>query len=349
MWKARRWLFPVLITLIVVAAAAAWLHRKWQEQPPVSALGWPIADASGPASPLPAARVTVTWLGITTLLFDDGETQILVDGTFSRPSLADVLLQRRVWSDAATINRVLAEFRLNRLAAIVPVHSHFDHAMDAGLVANRTSAMVLGSESTANIARGAGVPVSQYQILADGESRQFGAFTITLLASRHAPLGPGDEEWFEGVIEEPLRQPARIMDWRTGLAWSVFVAHPQGTTLVQGSAGFIERALPVDSADVVMLGVAGLSGLGPDYTARYWAETVQRTGASRVYPVHYEDFTRPFGEVALFPTLVDDTLTAASWIDELAAESEIPVIVRRLPFGEPVALYADGPGGEAAP
>ena len=349
MWKATRWLVPVLIVLIVVAAAAAWLHAQWQERPPASALPWPIADASTPSPAQPSAQVTVTWLGITTLLFDDGETQILVDGTFSRPSLTDILLQRRIWSDAATINRVLAEFRLNRLAAIVPVHSHFDHAMDAGLVANRTSAMVLGSESTANIARGAGVPVSQYQILADGESRQFGAFTITLIVSRHAPLGPGDEGWFEGVIEEPLRQPARVMDWRTGLAWSVLVAHPQGTALVQGSAGFVENALPADSADVVMLGIAGLSGLGRDYTAQYWAETVLRTGASRVYPLHYDDFTRPFGEVALFPTIVDDVLTTASWIDELAADSEAPAVVQRLPFGEPVTLYAEAAGGAPAP
>lgn len=347
MSKASRWLVPLLCILVVAAIAAGWLHHKWQERPPLSALAWPVAESSGQPPGGPAATVTVTWLGITTLLFDDGETQVLVDGTFSRPSLAEILLQRPIWSDAATINRALAEFRLNRLAAIVPAHSHFDHAMDAGLVANRTSAMVLGSESTANIARGAGVPVSQHQILADGESRQFGAFTITLLASRHAPVGPGDGGWFDGVIEEPLRQPARVKDWRTGTAWSVFVAHPAGTALVQGSAGFVEEALPADSADVVMLGIGGLSGLGRDYLQRYWEETVLRTGASSVYPVHYEDFTRPFGEVALFPPIVDDVVTTASWIDELAVEGDHPVTVRRLPFGEPVVLYADGSGGVA--
>lgn len=344
MSKARRSLIPVLCTLLAVAVAAGWLHRKWQERPPVSALAWPVEDTSEPQSPPPTATVTATWLGITTLLFDDGETQILVDGTFSRPSLADILLQRPIWSDAATINRALAEFHINRVAAIVPSHSHFDHAMDAGLVANRTSAMVVGSESTANIARGAGVPVSQYQILADGESRQFGAFTITLVASRHAPIGPGDEGWFEGVVEEPLRQPARVMEWRTGVAWSVFVAHPAGTALVQSSAGFIEGALPAGSADVVMLGVAGLSDLGRDYAQAYWEETVQRTGATRVYPVHYDDFTRPFGDIALFPAIVDDVVTTASWIRELAADSEKPVSVRRLPFGAPVVLYAGGNG-----
>jgi L-ascorbate metabolism protein UlaG (beta-lactamase superfamily) len=137
------------------------------------------------------------------------------------------------------------------------------------------------------------------------------------------------------------------MEWRAGGTWSVFVSHPAGTALVQGSAGFVEGALPVDSADVVMLGVGGLAGRGRDYVEQYWAETVRRTGASRVYPVHYEDFTRPFGEVALFPTVVDDAVTTAEWIGELAADGENPVTVRRLPFGEPVDLYGDGSGGAA--
>lgn len=350
MSQAIRWLAFLLAALIVVVAAgAAWLHGKWEERPPVSALGWPVADAGAQPPGRRGPQVTVTWLGISSLLFDDGETQILVDGTFSRPTAADILLQRRIWSDVATINRALAEFRLNRLAAIVPVHSHFDHAMDAGLVANRSSAVVLGSESTANIARGAGVPVSQYQILADGESRQFGAFTITLVASRHAPVGPGGSVLFDGIIEEPLRQPARVRDWRSGTAWSVLVGHPAGQTLIQGSAGFVEGALPADSADVVMLGIAGISGLGPDYLRQYWQETVLRVGASRVFPVHYDDFTRPFGEVALFPTVFEDVVTTASRLDALAAEGERPVAIRRLPFGEPVVLYPAGTEGAAPP
>lgn len=348
MSTASRWLISVIVIVAaLLAAASAWLHWQWRDRQPVSALPWPEADAGGPLPGQPVAGVTVTWFGITSLLFDDGETQVLIDGTFSRPSVADVLLQRRIWSDVATINHALAEFRLNRLAAIVPVHSHYDHAMDAGVIANRTSAVVLGSESTANIARGAGVPVNQYQILADGESRQFGAFTITLLESRHAPIGPGEDGPFEGVIEEPLRQPARVKDWRSGVTWSVLVGHPTGTTLVQGSAGFLESALPEQSADVVMLGIAGVADLGREYLHAYWDETVLRTGASTIYPVHYDDFTRPFGEIALFPTFVDDVVTTASWLDELAADSDPPVAIRRLPFGEPVTLYAEALPGAA--
>ena len=61
--------------------------------------------------------VTVTWLGVTTLLFDDGDTQLLIDGFFSRPSLTDILLDRPVDNDAAIINYALDEFRMRRLAA----------------------------------------------------------------------------------------------------------------------------------------------------------------------------------------------------------------------------------------
>lgn len=349
MSKASRWISILLLAIVAASTGGAgWLAWLWQERGTVADLDWPEATTIGQqrdrdtgvtVNPVAGEQVTVTWLGITSLLFDDGETQILVDGTFSRASLFDILTQRPIFSDVSTINFVLAEYRLNRLAAIIPVHSHFDHAMDAGHVANRTSAVVLGSESTANIARGSNVPVNQYQILANRESRQFGSFTITLIETGHAPVGPGNEALFSGDIEEPLRQPARIADWRSGVAWSVLIDHVAGSALVQGSAGFVENALPEDAADVVFLGIGGLSSLGRDYVENYWSQTVLRTGANRVYPVHYDDFTRPFGEIAIFPKVVDDVVKTAGWINELSADRDFPVIVELLPFGRPVAIF----------
>lgn len=330
-WPREASLASLALLLLVALAAVL----EWRDRPSVSALGWPVESAARE----PAGKVTVTWLGITTLLFDDGETQVLTDGTFTRLGLLDIVSRRRVWSDAARINEAIATFRLNRLAAIVPLHAHFDHVMDAGKVANRTSAIVLGSESAANVARGADVPVSQYQILADGESRRFGDFTITLIESAHAPIGPGDEPWFPGTIEEPLQQPARVSDWKAGVSWSVLIAHPQGTALVQGSGGFLEGKLEGRTADVAFLSIAGLARQGEDYVARYWSETVGRTGARQVYPIHFDDFTRPFGELELLPELIDDVTVTARWIDALAAAGRPPVTVERLPLGRPVVLY----------
>lgn len=321
--------------LAITATGGAILASLWGNRGNIEEFDWQHGALPGPEG----GAVTVIWLGLSTLLFDDGETQILIDGAFSRVDLMDIALLRKVSSDAGTINYAIAEYHMDRLAAIVPLHSHFDHAMDIGMVANRTSAIIIGSESTANIARGANVPVDQYQILADGESRQFGNFTIYLLASRHSPVGFGDNPWFPGTIDDPLSQPARVSQWRSGTVYSVYVTHPRGTTLVQGSGGFVPGNLQPHPADVVMLSVAGLKRLGRDYFEEYWDETVTAVGAGRVFPIHYDDFTLPFGDVRPFPTVVDDIMETGTWINDLATKSESPISVQLLPFGRPSELY----------
>jgi L-ascorbate metabolism protein UlaG (beta-lactamase superfamily) len=325
-----------VVLLIVATAAVLVFLRLWQDRPSAGLIGWPEAEVVSE----PTDMVTVTWLGTTTLLFDDRETQILIDGSFTRVSPLKIALFLPFSSDVATINYALTEFGINRLAAIVPVHSHFDHAMDVGHVANRTTAVILGSESTANIARGADVPVDQYQILAEGETRQFGDFTIRLLASRHAPIKPGGEgPWFPGTIDTELRQPASVNAWKEGVVWSVFIGHPRGTTLIQGSGGYIKGKLQAESADVVMLGIAALAGLGKGYVTQLWHETVRATGATRVMAVHYDDFTAPFGEVRLFPHIADNILVTAGWINEVNDRSDSEIRIELPPFGKQIPLY----------
>jgi L-ascorbate metabolism protein UlaG (beta-lactamase superfamily) len=336
MKAALRWTRNiVLVLLALLVLAAIIVGRLWQDRAAVSDIGWPTAAPSRDTTD----GVTVTWLGISTLLFDDGDTQILIDGTFTRIRPIDLAPLRRISSDVATINYALSKYRIDRLAAIVPAHSHFDHAMDVGYIANRTSAVILGSQSTANIAKGAEVPVDQYQTLASGETRQFGNFTITLLASRHAPIGTDDEAWFPGTIDTPLRQPAHLSEWREGVTWSILLSHPRGTTLIKGSAGFIEDELLGVSADVAILGIAGLAKLGKDYVDAYWNETVTATGVKRLIAVHFDDFTAPFGEVILFPNLADDVIRTAGWIDDLIADEKENVTIELPPFGEPIELY----------
>ena len=322
-----------LLACVVLVIYILW--RQWQIRGSIEKLGWPTAMVATEAG----EAVTATWLGITTVLFDDGETQILIDGAFTRIDPLQLALLKPVKSDIATINFALSTFGIDRLAAIIPVHSHFDHAMDAGHVANRTSAVILGSESTANIARGERVPVDQYQILADGETRQFGNFTVKLIASVHAPIGFGGDEFFPGVIDQPLLQPARISAWKTGVAWSIVVGHPRGTTLVQGSAGFIDGQLDGENVDVAMLGIAGLTGLGVDYTKTFWDETVAATSASRVIAIHHDDYTDPFGEVRLSPNMFDNIVKTAGWLDEIVADGETGVTIELPPFGQPMVLY----------
>lgn len=318
--------------IVVIIPASVWL---WHDRPPIEALRLQSAEITKTG----AEGVKVTWLGVTTLLFDDDETQILIDGFFSRPDVFDVVFRRRVVSDTATINYALDEFRVRRLAAIIPLHSHYNHAMDVGAIANRSSAAVVGTESTANIARGAGVPDEQIMLVTNGDTLDFGKFAVTFITSRHVPNGFGDRHLAAGFMSEPLNQPAEVTEWREGGSWSVLISHPLGTTLVQGSAGFIEDALAETQADVVMMSIAGLTSQGRKYTRDYWDQIVAPTGATRVFILHYDDFMQPFGQTRLFPASIDNVVVSVQWLNSLARASEKSIEILRPNFGEAAVLY----------
>lgn len=331
---AKRTAIVVVGLLALLAALATW---AWHERADIAETGLHPQVVDDP----PHSAVTATWLGVTTLLFDDGETQILVDGFVSRPTLFESLTGRPVTCDAPMINYVMNEYGMNRLAAIVPAHSHYDHAMDVGAIANRSSASILGSESTANIARGYGVPEDQIVVAETGVPYSFGDFTVTLIPSLHAPIGLRGEVPLAGTVDEPLELPAPVSAWREGGSFSIVISHPQGTTLVQGSAGYREGALDDVQADVVMLGVGLLESLGRDYTERYWQALVTSTGATRVFPVHFEDQTRPFGEIVLPPKLIDNFARTARWLQSMRDTWDRDTQLFLPTFGQPMVLYPE--------
>lgn len=330
--RARRVGMIVVAVALVGSAALWWL---WRVRPSLDEIAWPPYPAADGA----ADTVTATWLGVTTLLFDDGDTQILIDGFLSRPTLADIVFDRPVDSDAAQIDYVLEAYDMRRLAAIVPVHSHFDHAMDIGAIANRTSASILGSETTANIARGAGVPEDQIVVAENHGQYTFGRFTVTMIESAHAPFLWGGKVPFAGTIGQPLKTPAPVSAWRAGKSYSIVVAHPLGTTVVQGSAGFVAGALDGVHADVVMLGVGMLESMGRKYAAHYWQQVVTTTGAEEVIPIHFDDYTRPFGEIVPFPRALNDFEKVAGWLEDFRNTWDRGTRLHLPRFGEATVLY----------
>lgn len=315
-----------LLALAMVVAAA-----------PTGTVGQETAVRTLPGVPVLAPpdetpAVSVTWYGVTTLLFDDGETQILVDGFVSRPRFED--LDSLAEPDTPRIEAMVESGAFSRIAMITPVHSHFDHAMDVGAVAMATGATVVGSESTANIARGAGVDEARIVVVDERHRQQFGNFAVEIIRSAHAPLVNGGPP-IPGTIDAPLTPPARIGDWKEGGSFSIVVAHPAGTALIQGSAGYVEGRLADTAADVVYLGIGGLGSLGKDHAAAYFHEIVGPSGARCVVPVHWDDFTLPFGEIAWRGSIYD-----VEWLREFAAGQVPASDLATLPFGEAVDAFA---------
>jgi L-ascorbate metabolism protein UlaG (beta-lactamase superfamily) len=232
--------------------------------------------------------VSVTFAGVSTLLLDDGSSAVLTDGFFSRPSLLQVGL-RKVAPDESRIEDVLSRLAPSRVDVVAPVHGHFDHAMDSAVVAGRTGAVLLGSESAANVGRGAGLPEERLHAVVPGEPRRYGRWTLTFVESEHCP-----PDRFPGAIDEPVRPPVRASAYRCGEAWSILVAHDSGRrALVQGSAGFVPGSLEGHRAEVAYLGVGQLGVLDEQYLRDYWTHTVRAVGARRVVLTHWDDFFRP--------------------------------------------------------
>lgn len=107
----------------------------------------------------PDDPLAVTWAGVTTLLVDDGATMLLTDGYFSRPGLARVALGT-VAPAPARIDGALARLGAHRLAAVIPVHTHLDHALDSAVVAARTGARLVGAHRPPSSAPAPGYPPS---------------------------------------------------------------------------------------------------------------------------------------------------------------------------------------------
>jgi L-ascorbate metabolism protein UlaG (beta-lactamase superfamily) len=244
---------------------------------------------------VPEGAVTVRFSGTSTLLFSDGDTRWMIDGWFSRPGPLRLAVGR-ISPDLAAIEGGLAANGVRNLAAVLPVHSHYDHAMDAPEVARRTGARLLGSETTAYIGRGWGLPEGQIEVLVDRRPVRVGRFVITPIESRHFEFpDPAIRERALGNprLTEPLVPPVAAFDYPVGKAYVLHVSHPAGSWLIVGSAGFVAGALEEFRADTVFLGVGGLGSQSAAYREAYWRETVEAVSPTRVIPIHYDSLTGP--------------------------------------------------------
>jgi len=234
--------------------------------------------------------VTARFLGTASVLFEDDRTAILSDGFVTRPGPLDLL--GRIRPHERRIDGALKRLGVSSIAAVFAGHSHYDHAMDAPVFAQRTGAVLLGSESTWNIGWGRGLRECQLRVVHDGETLRFDNFELTFIESRHSP-----DDLAPGRVDVPLVPPARLRAWRSDRTWSELIRHDNSRTLlVHGSAGYKPGALFGRRADVVYLGVGALGRQSEAFVDAYWQEVVGQTGAKRVILVHWDDFFQNLDE-----------------------------------------------------
>lgn len=267
--------------------------------------------------------VKVTFYGTSTLLFDDGDTQIMVDAFITRPTLTTAVTSLKtgaalIETDKPTVDAWLARPEIGTISAIFPTHSHHDHAIDIAYIANRTGAHVYGSESTLNIARGGDVPESQLSRYELGRALQINGFTVTVLPGRHPFNPPPLTDDRDLTIDAPLRQPAAIAEYVEGGSFAFLIEHGEHTVLVQ-VPGYIIGVLDNVRVDVLFLSVIPIGATSQRHTDTFYDQIIGTVKPRLVIPLHWDDFFQPV--TADLPPLSADIPSKFDYlIDRLRAD-----------------------------
>jgi L-ascorbate metabolism protein UlaG (beta-lactamase superfamily) len=239
--------------------------------------------------------VRVTFLGTATLLFDDGETQLLTDGFLTRPAARQVALGP-IATDPKVVDAALDRAKASRVKALFVGHSHYDHALDSAYVAKRTRAVLHGSASTLNVGRGGGVPEKQMVQFRPGQEYTVGRFRVTVFAGRHSPPIPGLNDDLGRTIDAPLKQPAVFTAYKEGGSFDFLIRHDKLSVLVNPAGNAVPGEFKGVRADVLFLSVGALDLQTDEYRDAFYANTVGTVRPRLVVPIHWDNFLTPLSD-----------------------------------------------------
>ena len=232
------------------------------------------------------AAVRITWWGTAAHVFSTGTTTVLLDPFLSRPGLLDVGLLPLRPNEAA-----LRPHLPHKVDAILLGHSHYDHLMDAPTLARWTGAKLVGSRSTVSFARAEGVAESQLvEIPAEGGHVTVGDIEVRFVPSRHGRIFAGRVP-FPGEVPTPPRVPARVSAYKMGGAFGIVMRAPGATVYHNGSADLVDAELAGESADVLLVGLAGRQA-----TPGYLRRLAGLLRPKLIVPTHHDAFFAPLAD-----------------------------------------------------
>lgn len=250
-------------------------------------------------------QLKLTYFGTTTALISDGQTSLMLDGFFTRPNLGQTFLGK-IESNSQLIKQVLKQNQIKQLDAVITFHSHYDHAMDAPEVCHQTGAVLLGSESTANIARGVNLPEKQIRAITPHRTYTFGKFKVRFIPSKHAQIGSFIANQMLGHITKPLKQPAKFSDFKEGGTFAILIEHPRGNTLLHSSFLGKPEDLKNYHFDTLLMSMPGFSKQSSEEQEKFFKHVILERGVQTIIPVHWDNFfiplerpLRPFPEIAV--------------------------------------------------
>jgi L-ascorbate metabolism protein UlaG (beta-lactamase superfamily) len=238
-----------------------------------------------PRAPAPPASdaLRIRWLGTAGHVLETKTTTLLIDPYLTRWPIGRLVTSRLV-PDEAAIRAALP----GKVDGVLCGHSHFDHLLDAPLIARMTGAKLYGSPTTCAFARAEGVPAEQLvEVSKDGLEGAIGDLEVRFVPSLHGRILLGRVP-FPGIVSEPPRVPARAWHYRMGGAFGILVRGGGTSVYHNGSADLVDAALEGARADVLLIGIAGRRAT-PNYVARL----CDLLRPSLVVPTHHDAFFAP--------------------------------------------------------
>ena len=231
-------------------------------------------------------RINLFYQGTNTIVLKKNGSTLLIDPYFSRLGIANLF--RQIKTNPQRVAEGLRSAGAEEVCGVLLTHTHFDHALDAAEVIRQQGGILLGSDSSANLARGAGMSPEHYQAVSAGDPYLVEGFRIVFHHSKHIPF-PLPMKWLlpeKGRIEEPLRTPSWFWDYRCGKVFAIQVDR----LLVFGSAGYIPGAYDGLGIESVVFPIGGLEMKSFDYLRDLYSEVVLASGARRVLVSHWDNF-----------------------------------------------------------
>ena len=245
----------------------------------------------------------LTHFGAAGWKITDGETVILLDPYLSRvrfqgrkygphdaTDIADdprpvVKMDEVAGHDTETIDK-----NVPKADFIMLSHSHFNHAMDVPYIAKKTGAVVIGTESTCNIAANGGVPDEQIHAVRGGEDFQYDELSVRVIPSLHSALSCKLYKDFGTV---PVKDdPLTLDEYVEGGTLAYLLRFAGREILLFGSMNYIEREVDGLRPDIVFVASAPPRLDIHDYTGRL----MRCLGKPPlVVATHWDDQGLPFG------------------------------------------------------
>ena len=230
-----------------------------------------------------AGEVGVTWLGTAGFAIEHQGHVVLIDPYLTRASLSRCLLAP-LRTDAALVRR-----HVPRADAIVLSHTHFDHALDAPVIARQTGARLFGSGSAVHLCRSHGLPDAQLECVEsepDGGpcEAEVGPFHLRFWPSAHSAIFFGRVP-FPGDIADCTDIPMRTEAYRCGAVCAVEIEVGGRRLFHVGSAEPVERRWRVGPVDLALACVAGWTS-----TERYPERLVAALSPGAVLLHHWDNF-----------------------------------------------------------